>query len=61
MSSKLNKLISSGFTVEEILEAAKHLRKNEIIRCDECNHRLGDLDGVLVIKCKCGVLKKYII
>ncbi len=34
MSSKLNELISSGFTVEEILEAAKHLRKNEIIKCD---------------------------
>ncbi len=61
MSSKLDELIGSGFTIKDILETAKHLRKNEVIRCDECNRRLGDIDGILIIKCRCGTFKNYTI
>ncbi|BEP28798.1 hypothetical protein [Helicovermis profundi] len=62
MEDELEKLINSEFTVNEILEAAKKLRKNKIIRCSRCNHRLGDIeDGMIIIKCKCGEYGKYII
>lgn len=62
MSLILNKLIDNGFTIKEILEAAQQLRKEEVIRCDECNKKLGDIKkGVLIIKCKCGAYKNYII
>ena len=62
MKDKLQTLVDSGSSVEEILKVVNKLRENEIIRCTNCNHRLGDVDdGILIIKCRCGEYKNYII
>ena len=62
MEKELMKLINSGNSIEEILEALKKLRTNKTLRCNECNHKLGDVeDGILIIKCRCGEYVNYII
>jgi len=61
MKNEIQKLIDAGFTVEELLDALKAFRDDQQVRCEHCNRRLCDFDnGTVVIKCKCGELKKII-
>ncbi len=59
MKKVIKDLIDSGCSVTDILASLKELRPDDIIRCDNCNRRLADIDaGEIVIKCRCGEIQK---
>lgn len=61
MKKEIDRLIDTGYSVEEILEGLKLIRKDKQIRCECCNSRLADFEnGVIIIKCKCGLYTKII-
>lgn len=62
MKDRVLKLIEEGCTIKDIHDALNQLSRDEIIKCDGCRRRLGDIEkGILVIKCRCGEYKKLII